>query len=67
MTRTKGPYIVQIQKPDKRNKSGFIWKFYSDHNWDEMAIISAKSISECRRIKARVIFTPKRKVVFEVG
>lgn len=67
MTRTKGPYIVQIQKPDKRNKSGYRWIFYSDHGWDEIAIISAKSVSACRKCKARVIFTPNRKVIFEVG
>lgn len=65
MTRTKGPYIVQIQKPDKRNKSGYRWKYYSGHGWDDMAIISAKSVSECRRVKARVIFTTNRKVIFE--
>jgi hypothetical protein len=65
MTRTK-PYIVQIQKPDKRNKSGYRWIFYSDHNWDDMAIISAKSISECRKLKTRVIYTPNRKVILEV-
>lgn len=66
MTRTK-PYIVQIQKPDGRNKSGFRWKFYSDHGWDEIAIINANTVSKSRGIKARVIFTPKRKVIFEVG
>jgi len=63
----KKPYIVQIQKPDKRSKSGFRWKFYSDHGWDEIAIISAKSVSLCRKTKARVIFSPKRKVIFEAG
>ncbi len=67
MTRTKKPYIVQIQKPEKRNKSGYRWHFHSDHNWDEMAIINANSVSSCRKVKARVIFRPKRKVIYEVG
>jgi len=66
MTRTK-PYIVQIQKPDKRSKSGFRWKFYSDHGWDEMAIINANTISKSRKVKTRVIYTPNRKVIYEAG
>jgi hypothetical protein len=64
---TKKPYIVQIQKPDKRNKSGYRWKFYSDHGWDEMAIINANTISKSRKARTRVIYTPSRKVIYEVG
>jgi len=67
MTRTKKPYIVQIQKPDKRNKSGFVWKYYSDHGWDEIAMINADTISKSRKIKTRVIYTPNRKVIYEAG
>jgi len=64
---TKKPYIVQIQKPDKRSKSGFRWKFYSDHGWDEMAIINANTISNSRKVKTRVIYTPSRIVIYEAG
>ena len=67
MTKSKKPDIVQIGKADKRSKSGFRWVFYSDHGWDEIAIINANTISKSRKVQTRVIYTPNKKIIYEAA